>query len=134
LGCHGSFWLLYDQHIIYKSCQWVICFFGNYNVGDVIICDFHRPFVIWCMHFVNICTSTNSMIVHHFVNINVMYIYSVMLSLTIFVYVIYLYRPQNSRLATNFKSSYAIVHNIKSVIKNLRYELRSLYTILRVTI
>ena len=94
LGCHGSFWPLYEQRIIYKSRQWVICFLnlvGNYNIGDVIICNFHRPFVIWCMTFVDICTSTNSMIVHHGVNFNIMYIYSVLLSLTILVYVIYLY-------------------------------------------
>ena len=49
LGCHGSFWLLYEQRSKYKSRQWVICLLdlvGNYSIGDVIICNFHRPFVI----------------------------------------------------------------------------------------
>ena len=134
MGCHGSFWLLYEQHSIYKSRQWVICFLdpvGNYNIGDVIICDFHLPFVIWCMHFVDICTSTNSMIVHHVVNINMMYINSVMLSLTILIYIIYLYSSKEhlQRCVWAMKTDFFIGHKIVGCLRISKVDTLSFTTL-----
>ena len=91
---YGSFLLVCKWYSIYKWRQWVIWFLdpvGNYKISDVILSEFHRLFVTWCMQLVDMGTCTNSMIVHHVANISMMYINIFMLSLAIWFYVIYLY-------------------------------------------